>query len=46
MEYIQVLYNTGSFVGITGNQPDILIADRGYRGEKDFGNTQFLILKD
>ena len=24
---------------ITGTQPDILIADRGYRGEKDFGNT-------
>jgi len=22
---------------ITGTQPDILIADRGYRGEKDFG---------
>jgi IS5 family transposase len=27
---------------ITGNQPDILIADRGYRGEKDFGKTQLL----
>ena len=27
---------------ITGTQPDILIADRGYRGEKDFGKTQLL----
>ena len=27
---------------ITGTQPDILIADRGYRGEKDFGNTQLV----
>ncbi len=27
---------------ITGTQPDILIADRGYRGEKDFGTTQLL----
>ena len=26
----------------TGTQPDILIADRGYRGEKDFGTTQLL----
>ena len=25
---------------ITGTQPDILIADRGYRSEKDFGTTQ------
>ena len=27
---------------ITGTQPDILIADRGYRGEKYFGKTQLL----
>ena len=27
---------------ITGTQPDILIPDRGYRGEKDFGKTQLL----
>ena len=27
---------------ITGTQPDILIADRGYRGVKDFGTTQLL----
>jgi transposase, IS5 family len=27
---------------ITGTQPDILIADRGYRGGKDFGNTQLV----
>ena len=27
---------------ITGTQPDILIADRGYRGEKDFGKTQLV----
>ena len=27
---------------ITGTQPEILIADRGYRGEKDFGNTQLV----
>jgi transposase, IS5 family len=27
---------------LRGTQPDILIADRGYRGEKYFGNTQLL----
>ena len=27
---------------ITGTQPDILIADRGYRGENYFGKTQLL----
>ena len=27
---------------ITGIRPDILIADRGYRGEKDFGKSQIL----
>ena len=27
---------------ITGTQPDIMIADRRYRGEKDFGTTQLL----
>ena len=27
---------------ITGTRPDILIFDRGYRGEKNFGKTQFL----
>ncbi len=30
---------------ITGTQPDILIADRRYRGEKDFGNTQLVSFK-
>jgi transposase, IS5 family len=27
---------------ITGSLPDILIANRGYRGGKDFGKTQIL----
>ena len=27
---------------ITGTRPDILIVDRGYRGEKYFGKTQLL----
>ena len=27
---------------ITGKQPEILIADRGYRGKKEFGKTQLL----
>jgi hypothetical protein len=26
----------------TGTQPEILITDRGYWGEKDFGKTQLL----
>ncbi len=27
---------------ITGNQPKILIDDRGYRGKKEFGKSQWL----
>ncbi|MDP6093474.1 MAG: hypothetical protein QF537_16115, partial [SAR324 cluster bacterium] len=27
---------------ITGKQPEILIADRGYRGQKEFGKTRLL----